>query len=126
MAKDESVPWGYATERTWRNTLWITYKLTSQAWQGLWDRQGGKCAGCLAEFAHPIDRTQRERFGVKPQVDHRHRKGETGITAIDCKTEDVRGLLCGPCNRLLGTLQDNKPQLERLAAYLKQHGDYYG
>ena len=124
MAKDELVPWGYAKEATWKQNIWLSYKLNAQGWRALWDKQGGKCAGCLTEFAHPVDK--QARFGVKAQVDHRHKKGETGIVGMDCKTEDVRGLLCGPCNRLLGTLQDNKAQLERLAAYLKQHGDYYG
>lgn len=40
------------------------------------------------------------------EVDHCH------------QTNQVRGLLCGPCNRALGLLKDNIGNLERAIAYL--------
>jgi hypothetical protein len=42
-------------------------------------------------------------------VDHDHETGE------------VRGLLCAPCNRGIGLLQDKIEVLESAAQYLKTH-----
>lgn len=112
------VSWGYAIGGQWQSNQWTKYKLNTQGWRALWDRQGGKCAGCLGEFAHPLEARQAQ--GLKPEVDHRHVEGRS------CETEDVRGLLCRSCNDFLGKIQDDRARLERLIAYLKQHGDYYG
>lgn len=121
MIKDEKLlPWGYAPT-TWVADIWKTYKLTHAGWKVFFERQEGKCAGCGAAFAHPTTKDM-SRFGVKSQVDHRHRK----INGLEqpCVTEDVRGLLCAPCNRLLGVLNANRVTLQNLVNYLKQHGDY--
>lgn len=119
MSKEqELVPWGWPTKiGVWIQNNWLKYKLTAEAWRKVYERQGGKCAGCLKELANPLDK-QMGKFGLKPQVDHRHVEGR------QCEEEDVRGLLCGECNRLLGQIQDDKALMERLVAYLKQHGDY--
>lgn len=121
MAKEtDLVPWGYATS-TWVQATYQAYWLTREGWQRLWDRQDGKCAGCGKELAHPLEKNM-QRFGLKPQTDHRHRF----VNGVEqhCTAEDVRGLLCGPCNRLLGVIKDNRTTLQNLVNYLKQHGDY--
>jgi len=112
----ELVPWGWAP-KTWMQDIWKTYKLNHEKWKVLYERQGGKCAGCEKELAHPTIKDM-GKFGLKPQVDHRH------VGDRRCEEEDVRGLLCGECNRLLGKIQDNRTVLANLLAYLKSHGDY--
>jgi hypothetical protein len=58
--------------------------------------QGGLCMIC-AKHEEPL------------QVDHCHR------------TERVRGLLCGDCNRMLAAGQDEPQILEQAAGYLRNH-----
>lgn len=66
--------------------------------------QGGRCAGC-----------QRATGATKRlAVDHDHAccPGPTSCGAC------VRGLLCGPCNQLLGHFRDDPQTFLRLANYL--------
>lgn len=68
--------------------------------EGDYDRlyayQGGLCAGC------------RRATGATKRlaVDHHHATGA------------VRGLLCGPCNRMVGHFRDDPSTFQRLAEYL--------
>lgn len=50
----------------------------------------------------------------------RRATGATKRLAVDHdhKTEKVRGLLCGPCNQLLGHVRDDPEVLIRAAQYL--------
>lgn len=59
----------------------------------LYHKQGGRCAIC-----------QRKR---KLDIDHDH------------DTDEVRGLLCGPCNRGVGLLGDTPDMLRAAARYLE-------
>lgn len=61
-------------------------------------KQGGKCALCL--------RVPTEQPKRKLAVDHCH------------KTNTIRGLLCGECNRGLGLFRDNVYLLKRAIKYL--------
>lgn len=120
--KQELVAWGWPVDLTkWQNHNWTLYGLNTQAWRRLFERQGGKCAGCGEGLADPM--LKNGKLGLKPQIDHRHRDDEPKV-GRKCEESAVRGLLCGECNRLLGQIQDNKALMERLVAYLKQHGDY--
>lgn len=58
-------------------------------------KQGGACAICLARPTHVL------------HVDHDHVTGA------------VRGLLCAPCNLMLGGAKDRSEVLRRGAAYLE-------
>lgn len=83
---------GVAHERRVRRV----FGLAEGDYDRLYAYQGGLCAGC------------RRANGAtkKLAVDHHHVTGE------------VRGLLCGPCNRMVGHFRDDPATFERLAAYL--------
>ena len=82
----------------WNNHISRTYGLTPVVYDELLKRQGGKCAICST--ADPGG--DNGRF----HVDHNH------------ETKEVRGLLCGQCNRMLGSVGDNPETLRRGAEYL--------
>jgi hypothetical protein len=73
-----------------------TYGLTAEQYQQLKELQGGACAIC-----------QRARgISKRLAVDHDHQTGK------------VRGLLCGPCNKMLGHARDNPGFFARAIYYL--------
>lgn len=69
--------------------------ITVERFHELMTSQGGACAICKLTD-RPLD------------IDHCHTEGH------------VRGLLCGPCNRALGFMDDDPALLEAAAAYLRQ------
>jgi hypothetical protein len=71
-----------------------TYGIGEEQYEVRLASQGGRCPIC-------------EQVLTRPVVDHDHVTGE------------VRGLLCGPCNRGLGHLQDDPCLCERAALYLR-------
>jgi hypothetical protein len=75
-------------------------------WQ-LYQYQGGHCAICR----RATGRTKRLA------VDHNHKCKQGHEKAYGCP-ECVRGLLCGPCNKLLGWLRDDPAAFRRGADYL--------
>ena len=54
-----------------------------------------------------------EELGRKLDVDHCHASGK------------VRGVLCNPCNMMLGHAKDNAKLLKAAAQYLKEYGGGY-
>lgn len=72
------------------------FGLAEGDYERLYAHQGGLCAGC------------RRATGATKRlaVDHHHTTGE------------VRGLLCGPCNRMVGHFRDDPATFLRLADYL--------
>lgn len=71
------------------------YGLTPTQYQSMLEAQDGKCAICGGEG--PLE------------VDHCHASNQ------------IRELLCGPCNRGIGQFQDNLAALEKAVIYLKRH-----
>jgi len=114
MKEQEKVEWGWAPKQ-FLPQLWIHYKLQQPDYERFWTEQGGKCAGCEVDFAHPL--RKEARTGVKPEVDHLH------VEDRRCEKQDVRGLLCRRCNQFLGKIRDNMDQLQNLLNYLKKHGE---
>ncbi len=78
----------------WRHRV---YGLTRESFLGMCAAQGDLCAIC----AGPFDGT--------PQVDHDHATGE------------VRGILCGRCNRGIGYFGDTPDLLRTAADYIDSH-----
>jgi hypothetical protein len=74
------------------------YGLSEENFQSMLKTQGGKCYSCLAPFSNE----------TRIEVDHSHFTGE------------VRGLLCGKCNRGVGFFDDNPDRLDRAANYVER------
>jgi len=64
----------------------------------MFEAQGHKCACCGSTEPN-------HKKGW--QLDHDHETGEN------------RGIVCGPCNTVLGLVRDSVEHLEKLKAYLK-------
>jgi hypothetical protein len=85
-----------------RGALYSKYKITEQRYFEILENQVGLCAICGS--ASP-GRRGSENFAV----DHDH------------TTKEVRGLLCHPCNVMLGLAKDSIEILETAIKYLKHH-----
>lgn len=88
---------GELRERDRRRWLNAKYGLTPEDFRRLLDAQRGACAICGRVMGEDL------------HVDHDHR------------TNTVRGLLCGSCNRGIGLLQENPKHLYRAAQYITDH-----
>lgn len=84
------------SERTHRTRVAKVYGINPDDYDRINDRQGGYCAICVRANG----KTRRLC------VDHDHQTGK------------VRGLLCRPCNDLLGHARDNPAFFDRAKNYL--------
>lgn len=86
------------------NYVGKTYGLAEGEYQKLYEHQGGVCAIC------------RRATGAtrKLSVDHDHKCCPGGVSCGRC----VRGLLCRPCNDMLGHLRDDSAAVARAHMYL--------
>lgn len=83
-----------------------TFGISLEQYQKMFVTQGGVCACCN-----------------KPE--HEKRSGKTRWLAVDhCHTTgEIRGLLCGSCNRGIGKFGDDPNLLEQAAGYLRGHAE---
>ena len=85
-----------------RGALFSKYKITEQRYFEILEKQIGLCAICGSDSPR--------RRGIKNfAIDHDH------------TTMEVRGLLCHPCNVMLGLAKDNIEVLEMAIKYLKHY-----
>ena len=85
-----------------KGALSSKYKITEQRYFEILEKQIGLCAICGSDSSR--------RRGMKNfAIDHDH------------TTMEVRGLLCHPCNVMLGLAKDNIEILETAIKYLKDH-----
>ncbi len=118
MKDQEQIGWGWAP-KGYLNTIFQRYRINNLHIEAMWGRQGGLCAGCKIEFAHPFRKEL--KTGVKCEVDHKH-VDESKLQMLQkCEAKDVRGLLCRRCNDFLGKVEDNKDTLRNLLNYLDAH-----
>ena len=94
--------WHRKNPRKYRYGGWLKAKygivVTLEDYNKMSAAQDGVCAIC-----QKVDKT-----GRRLAVDHDHNTGE------------IRGLLCGRCNRLLGQAEKDLPRIEGLIAYYKR------
>lgn len=104
MAKGRAARSAHAKKPTTRARakalrLQSLYGLTEEQVRALMDSQKGCCAVCREPLPG----------GNQTHIDHDHDTGQ------------VRGILCGQCNRAEGLLRRSPLIAERLAAYLRKH-----
>lgn len=82
-----------------RRSQWkYLYGITPEQFESLFSAQGRACAICRTPD-----------FGTRaPHIDHCHETGK------------VRGILCDPCNRGLGTFGDDPARIDAAAEYLRK------
>jgi hypothetical protein len=83
------------------NLKWSLYRIRKEQYLEMLAKQGNKCGACGA------DATGAEHTLC---VDHDH------------YTNEIRGLICSPCNTALGFIEDNPETAEKLAYYLRNNG----
>ena len=84
----------------WKRALKRKYNITPEIYYKMLEYQEESCAICGITA---------EKFGSKLHVDHNH------------TTKEVRGLLCGSCNKALGLLYDSKDNLIKAIEYLDKN-----
>jgi hypothetical protein len=88
-----------SNKHLWRaGELRRRYNMTMEEFDALFERQGRQCAICLTSVP-----TTKKGWCV----DHNHNTGE------------VRGILCGKCNSVLGLVGDSVESLFRAIAYIR-------
>lgn len=92
-------------ENDWRRQVKSKYGITAEQYDAMLAAQGGKCALCGREG---------NVGGKRLAVDHCHGTGK------------VRGLLCNPCNTMLGNARDDVDLLTAAIAYVLAHRDILG
>lgn len=100
-----------------RMNLWRLYRMRVEDYDRMRIEQDYRCAVCGIHESNITSRASRGRprgdGTVTPaallHVDHCH------------KTGSVRGLLCSPCNRILGIADDKAEVLNACVAYLQKY-----
>lgn len=92
------------SEARWAAHILDTYNLTKEMYEALYEAQGGRCALCQ----RATGKTRRL------SVDHNHKCCPGRKSCGRC----VRGLLCRPCNTLLGRARDAIEFFARCIEYL--------
>lgn len=91
-------------QERWVRTIWERWRLTPADFDRMMAEQGGVCRICKLPPRHKSSRSDEiARF----HIDHDHETGQ------------LRGLLCGTCNKMLGQAQDDPAILRAGAEYLE-------
>ena len=94
----------YNSRKNKDNNLKRLYGMTIEEWEVMWEEQGMCCAICKT-------------------VDPKHASGSFVVDHCHSKLH-VRGILCGPCNIMLGLSRDSIETLKAAIAYLGGECDF--
>lgn len=89
-------------EGRWEYNIKRWYGITAEEYYRILEEQNGGCGICGSQ-------EPRGKRLKKFHIDHCHASGK------------VRGVLCGPCNLLIGAVNDDPLILETAAAYLRKN-----
>jgi len=93
--------WQKKNPERWRNgILQYKFNISLEQYNQMLIVQNESCAICLVH---------KSKLKKQLEVDHCH------------VTSEIRGLLCGTCNRALGLLKDNVAIIDRASKYLGEH-----
>ena len=94
--------------------LQMRYGVSKEQFYDMLHKQGSKCAICFTPFElSGLGKLETRRAQLYPRVDHAHTKGAA-----------VRGLLCHPCNMVLGYAHDSRKVLLSAIDYLQKHSEH--
>jgi hypothetical protein len=88
----------------WGNAILSTYGVSVDQYEKMASKQGNRCGACGDEY-HEAQLRGRGRWCI----DHCHATGK------------VRGLLCDPCNKIIGMALENPERLRGQADYIERH-----
>jgi len=110
-AKDrQKTTWNSRTpKKRLEQHLKYKYGITHGEFLSAWDSQEGKCAICAGVLPDLMVYESRRRGYA---IDHNHDTGE------------FRGILCLPCNTMLGMARDSARILAMAIRYLETNGSY--
>lgn len=97
----------------WNSFIKSYYNITVEEWNILLKSQNYLCAICKSPYSE-----QRERLSV----DHDHSCCVNNKSCGKC----IRGLVCQPCNKMLGFARDSTIILQSAIDYLKESFNAYG
>jgi len=116
----DTIQSGWSKDKAgYEKALWVNYRLTKEAYEAIWDRQQGRCVGCVGELAHPLDAGKGDGFKALPDWDDDTPRPSSETTKGVGYT---RGLVCQKCKTLLGELEGNLDVMDRLRSYLRENG----
>ena len=98
-----STPNSRTPEYRFADNLKRRYQITPSIYYHMWLMQGEGCALC------GTDNPERMSRGSGFVVDHCHSSGV------------IRGILCNPCNMMLGKAKDNTNTLQNAITYLSEY-----
>lgn len=99
----------YTTENGRKRWLQYKFGITQDDLDFMFDAQNGKCAICgQSDSTSRLSKNKAEHGSVFTlHIDHLG------------GTKEIRGLLCGPCNRGIGMFYDDPELLEKAIEYLR-------
>lgn len=104
IARDKRIEYKALHPNSLRNSaLKYSYGITLEQYQKMLVDQNYNCAIC---------KTSQEQLIKRLAVDHNH------------KTNEIRGLLCGSCNRALGLFKENYEVISSAAEYMARSRGY--
>lgn len=114
--RDHAAPWSKGNA-IWSLPVAPRSSISAKDYSRRWDLR--KKYGITVEQVEAMAKAQDGRCGCCPAV-----LGENGAKVCvdhDHVTRAVRGLLCDPCNKALGLMQDDPARLRAAAEYLERH-----
>lgn len=110
---DSTLSWRKKNPDKHRNiVLKSRYGITLEQYNEMLIQQENKCKICKKLFSGELIKN-------RPCVDHDHKCCPKGVKICG---KCIRGLLCGPCNSMLGRLQEDTSSFQRAIDYVNNGG----